>query len=120
LPPRRRISRADGQKAISDFLAGEISSETEATAVRYLLEELSTRYPGNSVEVRIPPLGAIQCIEGPAHSRGTPANVIEMKPETWLKLALGIEGWEDLYQAGKITASGNRSDLSGLLPIFDI
>jgi hypothetical protein len=120
LPPRRRISRTDGQRAISDFLAGEDSSQIVATAVRYMLEELAERYPGNSVEVRIPPLGAIQCIEGPAHSRGTPANVIEMKPETWLKLALGIEGWENLYREGKITASGNRSDLSGLLPIFDL
>ena len=120
MPPRRRVSPAEGQKALADFLAGNETQPIVATAVRFLLEELAERYPGNTVEVRIPPLGATQCIAGPTHSRGTPANVIEMNPETWLKLALGVEGWDSLIGAGKITASGNRADLSGLLPIFDL
>src|SRR5687768_13401729 len=55
-------------------------------AVRALLTELSRRAPGRSVEVRIPPFGAIQCVAGPRHTRGTPPNVVETDPMTWLLL----------------------------------
>ena len=115
---RRKIAKPDGEVAIQAYLEGLASDEQLATAVRFLLEELGTKYPGNSVEVRIPPYGAVQCIEGPSHSRGTPANVVELDPESFVALALGRISFEDLMSAGKLTASGNRSDLAGLFPIF--
>ncbi len=115
---RRKIARPDGLQAISAYLSGNASDPLVATAVRFLLEELGTTHPGNAVEVRIPPLGAVQCIEGPTHTRGTPANVVEMDPTSWLALALGKQSFEELAVSGKLTASGSRSDLAGLFPIF--
>ena len=117
---RRKIARADGQQAILAYLSGESSQEIIATAVRFLLEELGTHHPGNAVEVRIPPYGAVQCIEGPTHTRGTPANVVEMDPTSWLELSLGKQSFEELAVSGKLTASGSRSDLAGLFPIFKL
>lgn len=115
---RRKIARPDGLMAIQAYLEGSATEAELATAVRFLLEELGTDHPGNSVEVRVPPLGAIQCIQGPTHTRGTPANVVEMDPTSWLELALGNSSFEQLASLGKLTASGNRSDLAGLFPIF--
>jgi hypothetical protein len=117
---RRKIAKPEGLDAIKAYLAGSPSKEQIATAVRFLLEELGTNHPGNSVEVRIPPYGAVQCIAGPSHTRGTPANVVEMDPDSWLALALGNYSFEDLVATGKLTASGNRSDLAGLFPIFKL
>ena len=115
---RRKIARADGLEAIAAYLSGSASDSSVATAVRFLLEELGTIHPGNSVEVRVPPFGAVQCIEGPTHTRGTPANVVEMDPTSWIDLALGKSSFEELAVKGKLTASGSRSDLAGLFPIF--
>lgn len=115
---RRKIAGPAGLEAISAYLAGSAEQTSIATAVRFLLEELGTNYPGNAVEVRIPPYGAVQCIEGPTHTRGTPANVVEMDPTSWLELALGKQTFEELAASGKLTASGSRSDLAGLFPIF--
>ena len=115
---RRKIARPDGLEAISAYLSGDADQTLIATAVRFLLEELGTNHPGNAVEVRIPPYGAVQCIEGPTHTRGTPANVVEMDPTSWLELALGKHTFEELAASGKLTASGSRSDLAGLFPIF--
>ena len=85
--------------------------------MRYLLEELAERAPGNSVEVRVPPLGATQCIEGPRHTRGPPPNVVEMSPETWFDLATGRQTWSDALAAAKVSASGVRADLGDVLPL---
>jgi hypothetical protein len=115
---RRKIAMADGLKAIAAYLSGTASEGAVATAVRFLLEELGTIHPGNAVEVRVPPFGAVQCIEGPTHTRGTPANVVEMDPTSWIDLALGKSSFEELAVTGKLTASGSRSDLAGLFPIF--
>ena len=115
---RRKIAKPDGLETISAYLSGSASEASIATAVRFLLEELGTNHPGSSVEVRIPPYGAVQCIEGPTHTRGTPSNVVEMDPGSWLELALGKNSFEDLAASGKLTASGSRSDLAGLFPIF--
>jgi hypothetical protein len=115
---RRKIAKAKGQDAIQAYLESLASPEQLATAVRFLLEELGTNHPGNSVEVRIPPYGAVQCIAGPSHSRGTPANVVEMDPTSWVSLAIGKITFEVLLEQGKLSASGNRSDLAGLFPIF--
>jgi hypothetical protein len=83
------------------------------TSARWLAQQV----PGRSVEVRIPPHVAVQCIEGPRHTRGTPPNVVETDAATWLRLVSGRLTWTDAVAAGKVTASGNRADLSGLLPL---
>lgn len=88
-----------------------------ATAVRYLLEELGTVAPGNTVEVRVPPLGAVQCVEGPRHTRGTPPNVVEMAPEVWFALAVGDLGWDEALTSGRIHASGTRAEIKDHLPL---
>ncbi|MBS6979107.1 MAG: Ni,Fe-hydrogenase III large subunit [Rothia mucilaginosa] len=89
-----------------------------ATFVRFTLEELATLAPGNSVEVRVPPLGVTQCVAGPRHTRGTPPSVVETSPEVWAALVLGVCSWEQAVAAGVLDASGERSDLSTLLPLF--
>lgn len=91
-----------------------------ASAVRLSLRMLPVLAPGRSVEVRVPPFAAVQCVEGPRHTRGTPPNVVETDPRTWLELATGALRWTDAMAAGRITASGNRADLSPLLPILRI
>lgn len=97
--------------------AAPVSRNTLATAVRYSLEEVTARAPGNSVEVRVPPYGVTQCVEGPRHTRGTPPNVIECDAATWLAMVSGQLSWADAVQAGRVAASGLRADLSGLLPL---
>jgi Bacterial SCP ortholog len=91
-----------------------------AAAVRLSLRTLAQVAPGHSVEVRVPPFAAVQCIEGPRHTRGTPPNVVETDPHTWLCLATGAFSWADAVAAGKITASGNRADISAHLPIVRV
>jgi hypothetical protein len=86
-------------------------------AVRTLLAELARRAPGRSVEVRIPPFGAIQCVPGPRHTRGTPPNVVETDALTWLLVATGRLAWTDAVASGRISASGIRTDLSEYLPL---
>ncbi|MEA5453888.1 sterol carrier family protein [Sinomonas sp. JGH33] len=134
---RRRIAVDDGRAAVAQWrearepgpgsepgpLSGASGAvvgpdrATLATAVRYTLEELAARAPGNSVEVRVPPFGVAQCIEGPRHTRGTPPNVVETDAETWLGLATGAATWTDAIASGKLSASGTRTDLSALLPL---
>ena len=89
-----------------------------ATFVRFTLEELATLAPGNSVEVRVPPLGVTQCVAGPRHTRGTPPSVVEARPLVWAALVLGVCSWEQAVGAGALDASGERSNLSALLPLF--
>jgi hypothetical protein len=87
-------------------------------AVRYTLNLLAERAPGRAVEVRIPPFAAIQCIPGPRHTRGTPPNVVETDSLTWLDLASGRLSWAAAVAAGRLRASGLRSDISGYLPVL--
>lgn len=116
----RRIETDAGRaalKAVHDA-AGEKPARTDlATAVRYLLQLLDEKAPGNSVEVRVPPFGAVQVVQGPRHTRGTPPNVVEMDPATWIALATGAESWADAVAAGRVHASGTRADLDALLPL---
>ena len=86
-------------------------------AVKETLALLSEKAPGRAIEVRIPPYAAIQCGEGPTHTRGTPPNVIEMDAKTWLALAKGEVSWTLAMQRGEINASGTRADLSEYLPV---
>lgn len=87
------------------------------TAVRFTLEELAEVAPGNSVEVRVPPDGAVQAVQGPRHTRGTPPNVVETDPQTWLELVSGVLAWDDAVSDGRVHASGERASLAGWLPL---
>jgi hypothetical protein len=104
---------ADGADA-----ATAVDRSTLALAVRYSLQLLAEQAPGGTVEVRVPPFGAVQCIEGPKHTRGTPPNVVETDVTTWLALATGELDWADARAAGRVHASGQRADLGDVLPIF--
>lgn len=86
-------------------------------ATKHLLAVLSDVAPGHSVEVRVPPYAAAQCIPGARHTRGTPPAVVEMDAETWVALALGREDWAAAVRDGRVAASGERSDLSAYLPL---
>ena len=87
-------------------------------AVRESLAALVARAPGHSVEVRVPPFGAVQCISGPRHGRGTPPNVIEADPRTWLGLVTGRLSWDDALRSGRLSASGTRTgEVRRLLPL---
>lgn len=87
--------------------------------VKTTLALLADKYPGKAIEVRIPPYAAVQCGDGPKHTRGTPANVIEMSADTWLQLVTGERTWKDALNEGLISASGSRADLSHLLPLTE-
>ncbi len=91
--------------------------QTVADAVRYTLRLLTAQTPGRSVEVRVPPYAAVQCVEGPRHTRGTPANTVETDPQTWLRLATGRQSWGEAVVAGALRLSGERADLSAYLPL---
>jgi hypothetical protein len=100
-----------------DGAAEQPDRKTLGQAVRLSLRTLEQVAPGRSVEVRVPPFAAVQCVEGPRHTRGTPPNVVEMDSRTWLELALGRLMWTDALTNGKIDASGTRADISALLPV---
>jgi hypothetical protein len=87
-------------------------------AVIYTLDLLASRASGRAVEVRVPPFGAIQAIEGPRHTRGTPPNVVETDALTWVLLAAGRLAWAVAEVSGAVRASGPRSDLAGYLPLW--
>lgn len=84
---------------------------------KHFLAVLVVRAPGTSVEVRIPPYAAVQCIAGTRHTRGTPPATVETDALTWIGLATGELRWADAVASGRLTHSGERSDLSPLLPL---
>lgn len=118
----RKIDVSGGRAALDAVAAATASGEKPARtalamAVRYLLQLLEEKAPGNSVEVRVPPFGAVQVVQGPRHTRGTPPNVVEMDALTWIAVATGAEMWADAAFSGRIHASGVRADLDGILPL---
>jgi uncharacterized protein (TIGR03083 family) len=86
--------------------------------VKALLDALAERAPGRTVEVRVPPFAAVQCVEGTSHTRGTPPNVVETDPMTWVRLAAGRTRWADEAEAGRLSVSGTRANLAALLPLL--
>jgi len=124
---KRRIPVDTGLAAVAQLRDGGESARAGAsarqnpllaTAVRFLLEDLEQRLPGNSVEVRVPLFGAVQCVAGPDHRRGTPPNVVELDAQTWLALALGEESVEQALAAGRLLASGTRAlEFANVLPL---
>ena len=118
---RRKIPTDVGMAAVHAVQAGSerVNSNPEfATAVRFLLEDLAIRIPGNSVEVRVPPLGAVQCVPGPQHRRGTPANVVELSPQNWFALATGELDIDAALESAAVIASGVRAtEFAAVLPL---
>ncbi|GAA4539004.1 sterol carrier family protein [Amycolatopsis samaneae] len=109
--------------AISSWLQGNGPDPARpelAAAVRLSLRTLAADAPGRSVEVRVPPFAAVQCVEGPRHTRGTPPNVVETDPRTWLELATGALDWATAVETGRVNASGSRADLARWLPLLRI
>lgn len=86
--------------------------------VKKTLNLLAQKAPGRAIEVRVPPYAAIQCGEGPSHSRGTPPNTIELDAATWLALASGELSWKSALDSGAVAASGARADLTAYLPLY--
>lgn len=115
--PPKRIPAAVGQAAVRAAQLSGASRDMIATSVRYLLQVLADGAEGNTVEVRVPPFGAVQAIQGPRHTRGTPPNVIETDAATWIALATGTLTWADAVASGSVAASGQRADLSAYLPV---
>ncbi|MEU9912001.1 sterol carrier family protein [Streptomyces sp. NPDC051001] len=89
-----------------------------AACTRLLADALAAKAPGGSTEVRIPPYAVVQCVEGLRHTRGTPPNVVETDPLTWIRLATGRVAWPEAIEDAKVSASGERADLGGLLPLM--
>lgn len=114
-----QLSRAAFDTVLASLEAGtaEPSRPVVKGAVRFLLDRLAELAPGRSVEVRVPPYAAVQCIDGPHHTRGTPPNVVEMDAAAWIALATGRLTWADAVADGAVRASGSRADLSGHLPL---
>ncbi|QRP46356.1 sterol carrier family protein [Amycolatopsis sp. FDAARGOS 1241] len=106
--------------AVSSWLRGEGPDPARselAAAVRLSLRTLAADAPGRSVEVRVPPFAAVQCVEGPRHTRGTPPNVVETDARTWLELATGLLDWTTAVESARVSASGSRADLAYWLPV---
>jgi hypothetical protein len=105
--------------ALDRFHAGAADSGDLRLLTKHLLALLVGKAPGGAVEVRVPPYAVAQCVAGTRHTRGTPPAVVEMDPATWVSLAVGDLEWQDAERDGKLSASGERSDLSALLPVLE-
>jgi len=116
---RRVVTRAQVVEAVAaaSTTAKPLDAVQTRRAVRATLGWLAQTHPGRSVEIRVPPQGAVQAIAGPSHTRGTPPNVIETDAATWLALVTGDLGWDAAVAVGRVRASGSRADLSELLPL---
>lgn len=98
--------------AIAGWIAsgsGDPDRAAIAAAVRLTARTLAALAPGGSVEVRVPPYVAVQCVAGPRHTRGTPPNVVETEPRTWLRLACGLLGFDQAAADGLMSLSGSRA-----------
>ncbi|MCS6711346.1 hypothetical protein JSY14_04680 [Brachybacterium sp. EF45031] len=120
--PARRTDPEAGRAALARWAReGEPERPERRTvlgaAVRHTLALLEAENPGRAVEVRVPPYGAVQILAGVSHTRGTPPAVVETDPLTWLALAVGDLDWDQARRSGALRASGERSDLSPLLPL---
>ena len=116
------VKAREAVRAVEDWLRDDTrpapSRADLAAAVRLTARTLAAQAPGASVEVRIPPFVAVQCISGPRHTRGTPPNVVETDPRTWLLLATGLLAVPDAGAAGALRLSGSRaSDIQTWLPL---
>lgn len=114
---RKPVTQNEFIEAIRRVNVGDLTAVEVRDAVRTTLRWLSQMHPGHTVEIRVPPHAAVQAIEGPRHTRGTPPNVVETDPATWLLLVTGDLAWAQALLEGKARASGLRADLSPVLPM---
>jgi hypothetical protein len=115
----RRAPEPAVDAALTRFDAGAATDDDSRLLVKHLLAVLTERAPGASVEVRVPPYAVAQCVSGARHTRGTPPAVVETDARTWIALASGRLPWADAVGNGRLRASGERSDLSDLLPLHE-
>jgi uncharacterized protein (TIGR03083 family) len=108
----------DLSRSLPDWPPVDSPREALAIACRALAEILAAQAPGRSVEVRVPPYVAVQAVAGPRHTRGTPPNVVETDPMTWLRVATGRVSFSEAAARGALYASGERADLSPYLPVL--
>ena len=109
------------ESVLATYAAGHIPDRKLAqAAVTESLALLAAVAPGRSVEVRVPPFGAVQAVAGGAHRRGTPRAVVETDPATWLQLATGRLTWDQAQDCGALLASGERSNLREHLPLVHL
>jgi hypothetical protein len=116
------VKTRDAVRAVEAWLRDDTSPAPSradlAAAVRLTARTLAEQAPGASVEVRVPPLVAVQCISGPRHTRGTPPNVVETDPRTWLLLATGLLDVTDASATGALRLSGSRAgEIQAWLPL---
>jgi Bacterial SCP ortholog len=104
--------------ALDRFRRGTPEPEDLRLLTKHLLALLVAKAPGGAVEVRVPPYAAAQCLQGTRHTRGTPPATVEMDAGTWIALAVGDVKWAEAEQDARLVASGERSDLSSLLPLM--
>ena len=118
MPARvRAASDAEVVAALEELRRDESSASALRLLTKHYLAVLAARHPGRSVEVRVPPYAAVQCVGGARHTRGTPPAVVETDALTWIRLARGDVAWADAVESGGVRASGERSDLRTLLPL---
>lgn len=113
----RPAAAADVVAALARRADGTAARDDERLLVKHFLALLAAAAPGASVEVRVPPHAVAQCVAGARHARGTPPAVVETDGDTWIGLATGVQRWADAVAEGRVIASGERSDLSSLLPL---
>jgi uncharacterized protein (TIGR03083 family) len=112
------VHSLDLSASLPDLEPVSLDNRALAISSRMLTGILAERVPGHTVEVRVPPYSAIQCVEGPRHTRGTPANVVEADAVSWVELATGRLSWTDAVRMGRVRASGERADISEHLPVL--
>src|ERR1700752_3368288 len=128
MPARRTADPAKTRAAVLavvEWLRDENRPAPErsalAEAVRLTARTLAATAPGASVEVRVPPFVAVQCISGPQHRRGTPPNVVETDPRSWLLLATGLLEVTDAAASGALQLSGGRAgEIAHWLPLVEV
>ena len=122
----RRTDPQAGDAALQDWARATAAAPADtappprsvlAPAVRRTLELFAEEHPGGAVELRVPPLAAVQALPGTRHTRGTPPAVVETDAMTWLALVTGDLTWAEAVTDGRVRASGERSDLSDHLPL---
>ena len=123
LTGRHRLADAVLFRLVEAVVHGlDVAIEPDRRALRVvtkaLAQALADREPGRSVELRVPPYAAVQCVPGPRHTRGTPPSVVETDPVSWVRLATGRLDWTAAVRDGRVRASGERADLSGSLPLL--
>ncbi|QSE82508.1 sterol carrier family protein [Rhodococcus koreensis] len=128
MPSRRAVDPAELRAAVLEvgpWLRGDTEEKPSRTqlaaAVRLSARTLEQVAPGSSVEVRVPPFVAVQCIEGPRHTRGTPPNVVETDPRTWLLLVTGLLDFDGATSGGEVSVSGSRAgEIAHWLPLLRV